>query len=84
MEQKLQTWGTQSLSKEGKVILLKTAAQVVPNFWMNLLLISIEVCEGIERKMNAFWWGNGCRNGGIRWMSWDRLCGIKEEGGTRV
>lgn len=69
------------LSKAVKVLLLKTAAQVVPNFWMSMLLIPMEICDSIEKKMNAFWWGNGERNRGIRWMSWDRLCSVKEDGG---
>lgn len=57
VEQKLQVWGNQTLSNSGKVTLLKTAAQSIPNFWMNLFLIPGEVCGKIERRMNAFWWG---------------------------
>lgn len=30
--------------------------------------------------MNAFWWGKGGANGGIKWMSWIKVCMIKEEG----
>lgn len=59
IDQKLQTWQNQTLSKAGKILLLKTAAQVVPNFWMSMFLIPIEVCDRIEKKMNAFWWGDG-------------------------
>lgn len=49
VEQKLQGWDKQVLSKAGKVTLLKTAAQVIPNFWMNMLLIPVQVCEDIEK-----------------------------------
>lgn len=35
VEQRLQGWANKSLSKGGKVILLKTAAQSIPNFLMN-------------------------------------------------
>lgn len=31
--------------------------------------------------MNAFWWGNGTSNRGIKWMSWERMCKVKEDGG---
>lgn len=61
--------------------LIKSAAQTIPNFWMNLLLIPLDVCDAIEKKMNAYWWGNGQQHKGIKWMSWDRLCEIKEGGG---
>lgn len=46
-----------------------------------MFLIPVEICERIEKKMNAFWWGNGSTNTGIKWMSWDRLCNVKEDGG---
>ncbi|XP_074369684.1 uncharacterized protein LOC141711152 [Apium graveolens] len=68
IEQKLQTWRMQNISKVGKVILLKGAAQTVPNFWMQLFLISLEICDSIEKKMNSYWWGvvlNGCRGVGF-------------------
>lgn len=31
--------------------------------------------------MNTFWWGRGGANGGIKWLSRDRKCGVKEDGG---
>ncbi|XP_074342618.1 uncharacterized protein LOC141680232 [Apium graveolens] len=49
----LEGWQNQSISRAGKVTLLKTAAQ----------------------------WGNGGTNRGIRWMSYERLCTVKEDGG---
>ncbi|XP_074347578.1 uncharacterized protein LOC141686442 [Apium graveolens] len=60
----------------GKLTLLKGAAQTIPNFWMQLFLIPTEICESIEKKMNSYWWGSG-----IKWMSWTRLCEVKEGGG---
>lgn len=54
VDHKLQGWSNQNLSKVGKVLMLKTATQTVPNFWMSLMLIPVEICEGIERKMNGF------------------------------
>lgn len=57
VQQKLHGWKNQTLSKAGKVLLLKTAAQVIVNFWMNM-------CDKIEKAMKAFWWGNG--SGGPR------------------
>lgn len=55
VKQKLQGWGKKIMSKGGKATLLKSAAQIVPNFWMNLFLIPTEVCESIEVLMNWFW-----------------------------
>ncbi|XP_074336841.1 uncharacterized protein LOC141674013 [Apium graveolens] len=80
VEQRLQGWANKSLSKGGKVVLLKTSAQSIPNFLMNLLLVPAEVCEEIQKKMNGFWWGNGGSGKGIRWMAWERMCVTKKVG----
>lgn len=55
--QKLQNWNHHVLSKAGRLILLKTAVQTIPNFWINLLLIPNEVIDRLEKRMNSFWWG---------------------------
>lgn len=45
------------------------------------MLIPREICEGIEKKFNTFWRGKNSSSGGIRWLSWDKLCEVKEAGG---
>ncbi|XP_074352485.1 putative mitochondrial protein AtMg00310 [Apium graveolens] len=80
VKKKLQSWGTKLISKGGKCTLLKTAAQTIPNFWMNLFLIPNEVCESMEVQINGYWWGHGQNNKGIRWKNWDKLCVMKEAG----
>ncbi|KAH9763510.1 reverse transcriptase domain-containing protein [Citrus sinensis] len=69
-------------SKAGKEILLKTVAQAMPNYTMNIYLLPLELCRELERMMNSFWWGKkGNGSGGITWMKWDRLCKPKTHGG---
>ncbi|KAL8101226.1 hypothetical protein AgCh_033196 [Apium graveolens] len=81
VDQKLQNWNNQIISRSGKAILLKIAAQFVPNFWMQLFSIPNTICDKIENRMNAFWWGKCGTNGGTKYISWDKVCTIKEEGG---
>ncbi|KAH9782340.1 putative reverse transcriptase/RNA-dependent DNA polymerase [Citrus sinensis] len=70
------------LSRAGKEILLKTVAQAMPNYAMNIFLLPLELCRELERMMNSFWWGKkGNGSGGITWMRWDRLCKLKTHGG---
>ena len=79
---RLQSWNQKLLSRAGKEILLKTVAQAMPNYAMNIFLLPLELCRELERMMNSFWWGktrNG--SGGIIWMRWDRLCKLKTHGG---
>ena len=78
----LQGWNQKLLSRVGKEILLKTVAQAMPNFAMNVYLLPLELCRDIEKMMNLFWCstrGNG--SGGINCMRWDRLCRPKAYGG---
>lgn len=66
VKQRLQGWGTKSVSRAGKATLLQTVAQTIPNFWMNMFQIPSEVCESIERQMNGYWWGHEIDKKGIR------------------
>lgn len=54
VSQKLQGWGHRQISKAGKLILLKSAAQSLPNFWMSLFLIPKEISSSIQRQMNCY------------------------------
>lgn len=51
---------------------------------MTMILIHMEVCDRIKKSMNSFWWESGRANKGIMWMSWKKLCTVKEEGGLGV
>lgn len=66
---KLQGWCNKDLSKGGKLVLLKTAAQSIPNFWMSLFKIPDNLYESMERKMNSFWWVQGMNKKSIKWMA---------------
>ncbi|XP_024042737.1 uncharacterized protein LOC127899877 [Citrus sinensis] len=56
---KLQGWSMKYLSRAGKEILLKTVAQAVPNFLINIYLLPLELCKELEIMMNSFWWAGG-------------------------
>lgn len=79
VSQKLQGWVNKSISKAGKVKLLKTVAQSIPNFWMNLMLLPNDITNGIQRLMNGYWWGSGSSRNGTRW---EKMCMSKEGGGS--
>lgn len=84
VDHKLQGWVNKDLSKEGKLTLLKSAAQSIPNFWMALFQIPQSICDDIEHTMNSFWWGKGSSCKGIRWISWEKLSTSKMIGGLGV
>lgn len=70
------------LSGAEKEILLKTVAQAIPNYAMQVYLLPFDLCKELETVMNSFWGGSRREGrGGIRWMKWDLLCKPKTTGG---
>ena len=72
---RLYDWNQKLLLRVGKEIFLKTVAQAMPNYAMNIFLLPRELCRELEKMMNSFWWGrnqNGSR--GINWINWERMC----------
>ena len=62
--------------------MLKTVAQSIPNYAMNIYLLPLELCKELELMMNAYWWGNSSNGGrGIHWFRWDLMCKPKAMGG---
>ncbi|XP_074343076.1 uncharacterized protein LOC141680878 [Apium graveolens] len=53
---KLQGWAAKSLSKAGKVVLLRTIAQTIPSYAMSCFLLLKSLCAELERMMNNYWW----------------------------
>lgn len=82
VHKRLLGWEAKLLSRAGKEILVKTVAQSLPNYAMNVFLLPLEITRDIERLMNRFWWRpSGGERKGIHWMSWDRLSKHKSLGG---
>ncbi|XP_050233408.1 uncharacterized protein LOC126681895 [Mercurialis annua] len=80
--QKMKGWSAKFLSRSGKEVLIKSIAQAIPNYIMNVFLIPHGLCDELERMMNSFWWGrNQAEKKGINWASWTRLCDPKKFGG---
>lgn len=55
VQSRLQGLWNKDLLKPGKLTLLKSAAQTIPNFWKILFLIPESLCYEIERKINIFY-----------------------------
>ncbi|XP_058761402.1 uncharacterized mitochondrial protein AtMg00310-like [Vicia villosa] len=61
--------------------MIKFVLQAIPTYIMSVFLLPDGVIDDIEKMINSFWWGGGANSKGIRWMSWDKLTCLKEEGG---
>ena len=61
---------------------IEMVAQVVPTFCMSSFLLSVSLCQEMERMINSFLWDMkpyGTRR--INWIKWDTLCLRREQGG---
>lgn len=74
-------WKEKFISKAGKEVLIKTAAQVIPTYLMSLLLLPKVLCSDINSIMAKYWWGQTSNERKIYWINWKQLCDPKKAGG---
>lgn len=64
-----------------KEILIKVVAQAIPIFTMSCFLLPKYFCDDLNRMMASFWWNSSNDDKTIHWLSWDKLCLPKADGG---
>lgn len=78
---RIQGWKGKVLSRAGKEILIKTVVQALPNYFMNVFVLPVEMCKEMEQMMSTLLWKSSNKKGkGINWMKWDRMTACKESG----
>ena len=77
---RIQNWNGRRLSRAGKEICLKTVAQSIPTYVMQLLLLPKDLCRDIESMMNNFFWDSNPQRRSIRWMFRGKMCKHKKMG----
>ncbi|XP_074374218.1 putative mitochondrial protein AtMg00310 [Apium graveolens] len=84
MRQKIQKWEGKYVSKGGKEVLIKSVAQSLPSYAMNVFLLPIKMCKEMEQLMCKYWWSSGSKNcRGIHRKGWKKLIVHKSNGGMR-
>lgn len=80
--QRTSGWNKRYLTNVDKEVVIRSVAQAMPVYAMSIYLLPVSTCLDIERCLNRFWWGSKRReNRTIHWMSWNRLCIPKLQGG---
>lgn len=76
---RLQGWQGRKISRAGKEVLIKSAAQAIPTYYMTTFLISSTFLDDLQIMLNKFWWGHDSQEAkGVRWMNWEKLCVRKD------
>ena len=81
LAKKLAGWREKLLSKAGKEILIKVVAQAIPTYTMSCFKIPNSLCEEMTSLMRNLWWGQQKEERKMTWISWDKLCTPKAQGG---
>lgn len=79
--ERIQTWKGRTLSKAENGILVKNVAQSIPTYVMGLCSLPKDICDNIEKMLNAYWWTISSDSRGLKWMRWSKLCRPKADGG---
>ncbi|KAL8157814.1 hypothetical protein AgCh_002506 [Apium graveolens] len=75
-------WDDKHVSRSGKEILIKSVAQTLPTYAMNVFLLPLDITRDIEKCLSKFWWNTDQpQKSQIKWMSWDRMSKHKTRGG---
>ncbi|XP_074373436.1 uncharacterized protein LOC141713760 [Apium graveolens] len=78
----IQSWNEKNIVKPSKELLLKTVAQSLSTFAMNVFLLPSELIKEVEREMAKFFWSSSNKaNSRINWMSWENMSKHKHVGG---
>lgn len=78
---KIAVWKGKLLSHVDKEILIKAVAQAMPTYTMSCFKIPDTLCKELNSMISNFWWGQKEKERKMAWVSWEKLCAVKTEGG---
>ncbi|KAB2632571.1 ribonuclease H protein [Pyrus ussuriensis x Pyrus communis] len=78
---KIQGWKQSLLSQAGREVLIKAVAQAILAYPMNLFKFPTMLCNEYDAMISQFWWGQLGGKHRIHWVSKERLCRSRAEGG---
>jgi len=78
---KIAGWKGKLLSNAGREILIKVVAQVTSTYMMSCFMLPNSLCNELNSLVRNFWWGQKDKERKMAWVSWEKLCTRKSEGG---
>ena len=69
------------LSQAGHEVLIKAVIQVIPTYTMSYFKLPKGIIKEIETLIRKFWWEYRGEQRKIHWVSWEKMCQPKGEGG---
>ena len=81
LAKKLSGWKEKMPSQAGKEILIKAVAQAIPTYTMSVFKPPNTLCDELTSMVRSFWWGQSNGRQKMAWLSWEKMCTPKKDGG---
>jgi hypothetical protein len=83
ISKRLASWQHNLLNKAGRMTLVKSVLNSIPNYYMQVAWLPQTTCDSIDRMARNFLW-KGSSNTGIHLVGWDKITKPKKVGGLRI
>lgn len=88
MMKKFGGWKCNWLNMAGRMELIKSNLNSIPNYWFSLRLIPKSTCSELEKIRRSFLWGElaqlNDKHRKMHLLKWDQVCARKEVGGLNL
>ncbi|MCH81431.1 RNA-directed DNA polymerase (Reverse transcriptase), partial [Trifolium medium] len=83
VSKKLASWQHNLLNKAGRMTLVKSVLNSIPNYYMQIAWLPQSTCDSIDRMARNFLW-KGSSTTGIHLVGWDKITKPKKLGGLGI
>lgn len=88
LQRNLASWKRNYLNQAGKLVLLKSSLNSLPNYWFNLYSMPASIRSDIDRIRRCFFWGDDLKGVDtkrkLHLINWETLCLPKNAGGLNI
>lgn len=88
MQAKLQAWKCTNLNIAGRMVIIKSSLDSLPNYWFSLHKIPKVIIKRLDNIRRRFFWGEikkGVENmRKMHTVRWNYICSSKDRGGLRL
>ncbi|KAI3794371.1 hypothetical protein L1987_37001 [Smallanthus sonchifolius] len=72
-ESRLSVWKASLLSIGGRVTIIKSVLESLPNYYFSIYKAPIKVINDLESLIKSFLWGGSGQAKKVHWVAWDRV-----------